>query len=421
MSKTPVVEGHFSCALEEFHPLFFTQLGLDLSQVVICLTLPEQTALYREKFFERLKKKSLKNISTLYQASLFPFDEDKTSYETQLIPQKEGVLLKAGAINRSQLSEFIDELSTLGITPDYLTVWPHALQTITTLLCRATEPYLLFYQRDSVLFVLENHLDKINFATSIRLPLKSPYAPSSALQALKHKYQACTLKTWLVIENPQLKTDLFTHFPLAESPEVLNQNAPWLIPLGCALASKNKQLNFAPKSKRLDKNLLSRLLGHLSVIQFTGALLFFVFSLGILGLGQYRLNKGLQLANCQEVPAVITEAFLKAQIEDLKKLSILEPWVPQVASVGEILAFLATHPVLNLLDERSKKNTSFQYFEYTLIQPQKAHIQFSCRFPAKEIQNLFETDLKTKKITFQKTEHLQLTQYDFEIGKNFKP
>lgn len=401
------IESQFDLLLQDYTPLFFQKMGLNLQEYYLCYTICDSSVLCKESFLTKVPQNAIKKLIPFYESSLFPLDDKDTCLVTFYEKIKKSYHLCSHAIVKDTLNALLDELKSLSLLPDALFSWQKALEKSLSHLLDPQKESLIFYFYADVLYILHKKDGHIATSTSIKILPKNP-SLSPILASLKQQLGTNPYDVFYIGDHEGLEKQLQSTFNDSLIMPKLNVKPHHLMHQGaCLLAEKNKYnllKNFS-FNKMPPLSLMKKTLLKINLIASVSALLLSAF---IFGKQLYQENKS------SHDPHISIEQSLEA----IDKLKVLHTIAIEAPSPLDIMAYLSTHPVLNKMENRSSLSTSFSSLKYELLSPQKAKVILSLTFPQESLKLEFEKHLTLKKIPFTCINRPHTTNYELEFTKN---
>lgn len=406
----------FNIPLEQFHPFFFQNMGLDLKKVILCTVAPHHATLHREKIFHNVPSTPIKKLLSFYQSTLFPFEEGQASYVSSAKKIKKTLFLKTTACVSEKVKNYESNFSHLGLYLDFMSCWQKALLASFLQIKSEVPQGTLFFQQDQMLYILDFDKTHINFSSALETT-SSFETLKSALETLKKTLNREVIAYVINLE-PHLEEKIKTFFKEVVSDVVLDRRANELLYIGAAIEAKKNTHNLC-LSNASQKNNLTRILKSLSKINLLLA--------GIISFGalfsfitlNHNVKKQLDQQGISYESFFVSNGQLNQKIAAFSSLKSLETIVSQAPSMLDILAFFSAHPVLVEVEKQSGKNTSVMELDYKQVDLKTASVTLKCIFPDEKIKERFETDLKKRRLVYTAARQSHITEYKITFTKGF--
>lgn len=409
------ITSRFKCPLHEFDFSFFSRLNIHPSDSYLALLLPVSSSLYKEQLFPEIAQKGLKKSLPSYIHSLFPLEnlEKKSEVTVKKILKQIHVTVCITSQNAIDLSQSL--LSQLDLVGDYLGIWQSAF-------INAVTPHILshdglfFYFSDQHLFII--YLESKMCLFSSVISLAHLESLEDALKDLQLKYTG--KNTWVIGSNHSKIDLLKNHFPDFQTNPFFEDIAEYFLIYGNALQALKNEGNFQQNKSLLflKSAPIQRLLKRTAMINFCAS--FIIFTSAILGYfyHQNQLNLPVFDSLASKKPLLVTRSDVNTKKLELQKIINYSKFVPEAPSPCDVLSFLSSHKAFSDQNITNGKLGSISDFSYQLIDLFQASVFMKCSFPTKEHKQVFENDLRIKKITFKATEQGHLYFYELLFTKN---
>lgn len=405
-----LIESQFDLLLQDYTPLFFEKMGLNLKEYYVCYTICDPTILCKESLLDHVPQKAIKKLIPFYESSLFQLDDQDTYFVTSYEKRKKSYHFCAHAIVKNTLQALLDELKNLSLFPDAVFSWQKTLESSVSHLFEPQKESLIFYFYYDILYILHQKQGHLATSTCIKITPKN-VSLTSLITSLKQQLSSEGYNVFYIGDHEELQKQLHSFFAenLIIPPchvklqHLMHQGAYELAIKNKYNLLKNLSLNQAPPVSIMKKIFLK-----INVITSVSALL---------------LASLIFVKQLYQEKTTLTPCYssLEQSLEAIDKLKALQTIAIEAPSPLDIMAYFSNHPVLNKTENRFCLSTSFSNFKYELVCCQKAKVTLSLTFPQESIKLEFEKHLKLKKIPFTCINKPHTTHYELEFTKNNLP
>jgi hypothetical protein len=402
-----LVESQFDVSLNDFSPLFFQKLGIDLKDYYLSCVIVDPAILCKEAVLTNVPQNAIKKLIPFYESSLFPMDDKETFIITNYEKIKKSFHVSSFAILKQTLDLWLLELQNLSITIDTLLPWQKALEKSIEALFDQKKEQLIFYFNDDILYILHRKNGCLMTSTTMRYSSQIS-SFNHMISALKQNLSLEAYEAFLMGEHLDIEKTLTETFGHHLKKPLLSVKPSHLILLGASfLAEKNKNnlLKNISFTKSLPLDLLKNTLIKINKVACTCAL---ALSLFIFVKKLYEEKNQLSGFSTQTIDQ---------SLETFEKLKVYKTMAIEAPSPLDIMAYFSSHGILNKTDSSSTLSASFSNFRYELLSPQKAKVSLNLTFPQEALRCEFEKHLKLKKIPFTCINTPHSSTYDMEFSK----
>lgn len=409
--KNGFVESQFSISHDEYTPLFFQKMGINLQEYYLAYVLTNNLSLYKESILSHVPANSIKKVIPFYESSLFPLDDKEAYITTSYEKEKKSFHLKSHAILKESLDGLISDLKNFSLAPDGLFSWQQALDLSLKPFFDIKKQQLIFYLYEDFLYILHKKEGYIATSTISKITEENSCLPPLIL-ALKQRSEIGSTEVFFIGQSQNLQTQIQELFDKPLIVPNLKVKASHLLHFGaCLLADKN-QKNLVEKISHKSTLPLSSMKTRLRNINLMATAVALIITVFIWAAQIYE-EKKINHSFIHNEKLTVDES-----LENIEKLKIFKAIAIEAPTPLEIMAFFSSHPILNKIDPSSSLSTSFSNFKYELLSPQKAKVTIGFSFPSQVLRLEFEKHLKIIKIPFTSHPTPHISTYELEFSKN---
>lgn len=379
----------FVCPLTEFDFLFFKKLGIDQKNDFLSAVFNQIGSLYIEKKVPEGMRHAKKNQILAQIHNYFPFQENEAQITYTLQKKKKNLFLKSASLSKKTLGEFESLLHNLQFSFDHISCWQIALKEGFEFLDKQKNTYQLILVKDLTLYYL--CVDDGMLISSVSFVFKT--TADAAFDALKNKI-AKEKHPLFICSDPGIFINLTQRLDNGKEPNFDPKWNAFIMVIGSGILAKDHQLNLASKQAYSFFNFFKN---SLKFINFS----LLIFSASILGLSAFQrlkqehtIAKNLGISN----RFFITENTLEQMLLEQKKITLALKNSPTSFSLSNVLNLLAMQK-----DPKLSLSCSFQELDLKRLDNQTSNLRCVILFQHKNAMELFEKNLRQKKLTFKKT------------------